>query len=128
MARDVQPDGYCPTPDPRVKADRYMVYPTGYEAMVHSDKIMWCLSVVDGHGWGWAVKRAAIEGGPAMNRSGEWIYESRGSGRNKARRWSLEEALAIALQHVDTHTINGHTAAQASASVAARKAGIEVPD
>jgi hypothetical protein len=58
----------------------------------------------------------------AMNRRGEFIAESRGSGHNKARRWPLDEALRIAGQHVDTLRINGRTATEASAEVAARLA------
>jgi hypothetical protein len=110
--------------DPRFHADRYVVYPTGYEEFVNSDKFYWCLVVTDGHKWGWSVRRGGMDGGAAMNRKGEWVYESRGSGHNKARRWTLAEALTIALKYVDTHTINGHTAAEASKSVAARGGGV----
>jgi hypothetical protein len=112
-----------PLDDPRVKVDRYLVCPTGYDGFVNSDKDAWTLAVVDGHAWGWSVRRGSLAGGPAMNRKGEWIFESRGSGHNKARRWALDEALSLALQYVDSHRINGHTAAEASASVAARIGG-----
>lgn len=107
---------------PRVEAARYVVYPTGYDEFVNSDKDSWCLTVTNGHAWGWSIGcgRGMEGGGRAMNRKGEWIYEKRRSGANKARRWPLDEALAIALAHVDTHRINGHTAAEASAAVAAR--------
>ena len=109
--------------DPRVQPDEYVVYPTGYDEMVNSDKDSWCLTVQNGHSWGWSVRRGRGMSGPmAMNRKGQWIVESRGSGRNKPRRWPLEEALRIALEHVDTHTLNGHTAQQASDWVAARVA------
>ena len=108
--------------NPRVQPDSYVVYPEGYDDFVNSDKSYWCLSVVNGHAWGWSVRRGiGMSGGPAMNRKGEWIFESRGSGRNKPRRWTLEEALEIALAHVDTHILNGHTAAEASAWVASRQ-------
>lgn len=106
--------------DPRVTVDSYIIRPTGYDQMVHSDKDHWCLEVSNGHKWGWSVRQAGFTSIAAMNRKGEWIYESRGSGHNKARRWTLEEALRIALEHVDTHTINGCTAAQASAQIASR--------
>lgn len=110
-----------PFDDPRVQVDSYVVRPTGYEEFVNSDRDMWCLSVVNGHAWGWSVRRGVgMSGGPAMNRKGEWIFESRGSGRNKPRRWSLEEALRLALDHVDTHRLNGLTAREASDWVAAR--------
>ena len=111
-----------PLDDPRVRVDRYVVTPTGYDDMVHSDKPMWTLAVVDGGRWGWSVRRGAVDSPFAMNRKGEWICESRGSGHNKHRRFSLEDALALALKHVDTHLLNGCTAAQASAWVAARRA------
>ena len=108
--------------DPRVKVDSYLVYPTGYDEFVNSDKGAWCLSVTNGHAWGWSIRRGMSVGGAAMNRKGQWIYESRGSERNKVRRFPLDEALRIALANVDTHRINGHTAAEASDSVAARLA------
>jgi hypothetical protein len=111
-----------PLDDPRVTIDSYVIRPTGYDEMVHSDKDMWCLAVTNGHAWGWSIRRAGVNSHSAMNRHGEWIYESRGSGHNKARRWDLNEALTIALRHVDTHMINGRTAAEASAEVAARLA------
>jgi hypothetical protein len=109
-----------PLADPRVHVDSYIVRPTGYDDLVQSDKDGWCLAVTNGHAWGWSVRRASFSGGPAMNRSGEWIYETRGSGRNKPRRYSLDEALRIALEHVDTHRINGYTAVEASDEVARR--------
>jgi len=110
-----------PLDDPRVEVDAYTVRPTGYDDLVHTDKDMWCLSVVNGHAWGWSIRRGVgMGGGPAMNRKGEWIVESRGSGRNKPRRWTLEEALRIALACVDSHRINGLNARQASEQVAAR--------
>lgn len=107
--------------DPRVEPDTYVVRPTGYADFVNTDKDSWCLSVTNGHAYGWSVRRGVgMSGGLAMNRKGEFIYESRGSGRNKPRRWPLEEALEIALRHIDTIRLNGSTAAEASAWVAAR--------
>ena len=112
-----------PLDNPRVQPDSYVVYPEGYDEFVNSDKPYWCLSVVNGHAWGWSIRRGMGGSGPmSMNRKGEWIIESRGSGRNKPRRWSLEEALTIALEHADTHVLNGCTARQASEYVAARMA------
>lgn len=107
--------------EPRVEVDRYVVYPTGYDELVHSDKDSWCLTVSNGHAYGWRITRGiGMDSMMAMNRRGKWIVESRGSGHNKARRWPLAEALEIAKRHVDTHKINGCTAAEASADVAAR--------
>lgn len=122
MTTTPDPTAASPLDDPRVHTDRYLVRPSGYDDMVHSDRAFWCLSVVDGHQWGWSVRRGSADSPYAMNRKGEWVLESRGSARNKARRWPLEEALGLALKHVDTLTLNGHTAAQASAEVAARLA------
>ena len=112
--------------DPRVQPDSYVVRPTCYDAMVNSDRDYWCLTVTNGHAYGWSIRRGVgMSGGMALNRKGEWIIESRGSGRNKPRRWPLEEALAIALQHIDTVVINGCTAQEASDYVAARQAAME---
>lgn len=109
--------------DPRVSPDVYVVRPTGYDDLVHSDKDAWCLSVVNGHAWGWSIRRGIGRSSDlAMNRKGEWIWESRGSGRNKPRRWPLDEALMIALRHVDTLKLNGFTAVEASEWVRARRA------
>lgn len=106
--------------DPRVQPDAYIVYPTGYDDFVNSDKDAWTLTVMNGHAWGWSIRRGMSATGMALNRRGEWIYEQRASKANKARRWPLDEALRIALLHVDHLKLNGHTAAEASASVAAR--------
>lgn len=111
-----------PLMDPRVFADAYIVRPTGYDDMVFSDKADWCLAVVNGHAWGWSIRRGTAQSSMAMNRKGEWVMESRGSGHNKARRWPLEEALAIALSHIDNIRYVGMTAQEASDSVAAREA------
>lgn len=112
-----------PLADPRVRANSFAVYPTGYDQLVHSDKDGWCLTVTDGHAYGWSIRRGLGVSSPiAMNRHGRWIVESRGSGRNKPRRWPLDEALRIALAHIDTLRINGRTAQQASDEVAARLA------
>lgn len=99
---------------PQVAADSYRVYPSCYDQMGNSDRDSFVLTVVNGHAYGWSV-RPGWGGSRAMNRKGEWIYESRGSGRNKPLRWTLDEALAIALEHVDTHRINGSTAADCAA-------------
>lgn len=108
--------------DPRVTVDTYIVRPTGYDEFVNSDKDAWCLTVVNGHAYGWSVRRGASSGGPAMNRHGKWIFETRGSEQNRSRRWPLEEALALALRRVDINRILGLTAAEASAEIAARVA------
>lgn len=101
--------------DPRVKVDSYVIYPTDYDLIPFSDKFSFALEVKNGHAWGWSVRQAGLTGGLAMNRKGQWVMESRGSGHNKARRWSLEEALEIALKYVDTHKRDGMSAADAVA-------------
>jgi len=103
------------TDDPRVQPDVYVVRPSCYDQMGNSDRDMSCLSVVNGHAWGWSVRQHVFTGSRALNRKGEWVLESRGSGHNKARRWTLEEALEIALRHVDSIKINGSTAADCAA-------------
>jgi hypothetical protein len=110
-------------PEPRVEVDRYIVYPSNYDTLVHSDKDSWCLSVTNGHAYGWRITQGrGMDSMRAMNRKGQWIVESRGSLANKPRRYTLDEALAIAKRYVDTHRINGMTASEASADVAARLA------
>jgi hypothetical protein len=104
--------------DPRVRADRYRIHPTGYDEFVNSDKDMWCLTVVDGHVWGWSIRRSSGGTELALDDKGEWTCESRGSAYNRDRRWPLDEALALALRFIDTHKINGCTAAEASREVA----------
>lgn len=102
--------------DPRVKADSYVVYPSDYDLIPYSDKESWALTVTNGHAYGWSIRPGIGMGGSvALNRKGERIFESRGSGRNKARRWPLEEALRIALSIVDTHKVAGMSAAEAVA-------------
>ena len=117
-----------PLQDPRVEPQVYVVRPTGYDELVNSDKDAWCLTVVNGHAYGWSIRRGMATSGFAMNRKGEWVLERRGSAQNRVRRWPLEEALKLALRHVDTHQLNGHTAAEASAAVAARQAAQAVGD
>lgn len=104
--------------DPRVKPTSYIVYPTDYDLIPYSDKDAWALTVTDGHAWGWSIRPGiGVSSSVALNRKGERIFESRGSGHNKARRWPLEEALRIALDLVDhKHTVMGRTAAQVVAA------------
>lgn len=98
--------------DPRVDADVYVVYPTGYEQMRCVDKDKFCLTVTNGHEWGWSIRDGrGVGSSRAMNRKGEFIMETRGHAGNRSRRWPLHEALAIALKHVDTRTVMGRTAA-----------------
>lgn len=102
--------------DPRVQPDAYVIYPTCWDEMGNSDRDAYCLTVKNGHAWGWSIRRGQGTTGPmALNRHGRWIFESRGNGNNKHRRWELDEALSIALNHVDRLTINGSTAAECAA-------------
>lgn len=105
-----------PTTDPRVRVQAYTIYPADYDLIPYSDRFNWVLEVVDGHAWGWSIRQAGFSGSRAMNRKGEWVHESRGSGRNKPRRWSLDDALSIALEYVDDHKVNGMSAREAVAN------------
>ena len=102
--------------DPRVKPDSFVVYPTDYDLIPYSDKDSWVLTVTNGHAYGWSIRPGiGASGSVALNRKGEQVFERRGSGHNKARRWPLEEALRIALSIVDTHKVAGMSAAEAVA-------------
>lgn len=102
--------------DPRVEPDSFVVYPTDYALIPYSDRESWALTVTNGHAYGWSIRPGiGVSGSAALNRKGERIFESRGSGHNKARRWPLEEALRIALDIVDTHKVGGISAAEAVA-------------
>lgn len=102
-----------PVDDPRVFVDQYVIRPSCYDELPEYERYNFCLSVVDGHAWGWSVRRGVgMSNARAFNRNGVEIYESRGSGSNKFRRWPLEEALTIALKHVDSMKVNGRTAQQ----------------
>lgn len=98
--------GYAP-PSPlgdlRVHPDQYVVYPTNYDTLPMVDKDAWCLTVMNGHAWGWSIRRGmASTSDFALTRDGRWVVESRGDNSNRSRRWPLDEALRIALDHVDT--------------------------
>lgn len=101
-----------PLADPRVCVDEYIVKPSCYDDLPEYERLRFCLVVTNGHKWGWSVRMGAgMSGSPyAMNRKGKMIYESRGHGGNKHRRYPLEEALALALKHVDTMKVNMRTA------------------
>ncbi len=102
----------------------HTVYPTGYDAMVHSDKSMWAIIVrrVSRDRDLWMVE----SGGSALNRKGERDYVPMNSSRTK--RWErshwfpLAEALELAERLVDGLRWNYHTAQEASDWVAARLA------
>ena len=102
--------------DPRVHPDSFVVYPTDYDLIPFSDKDSWALTVTNGHAYGWSIRPGIGMSGPiALNRKGERVIESRGSGHNKARRWPLDDALRIALSIVDSHKAMGMSAAEAVA-------------
>lgn len=99
-----------PLEDPRVQVDEYIVVPSCYEELSKYERHNWVLSVTNGHEWGWSVRRGMSSSPFAMNRRGKWIVESRGNQGNRFRRFPVEEALELALKHVDTYKINGMTA------------------
>lgn len=102
-----------PFDDPRVQPDVYLVRPTGYDEVDMTDKYHWQLHVTNGHAFGWSVRRYR-EDPYAMNRKGKFIQESRGHRGNRYRRYPLEEALQLALKHVDSLTVMNLTLAQAA--------------
>lgn len=93
----------------RVSPHSYLVRPTRVDELPDDEQDVFDLLVVDGRSCGWAIRRRSIDSLWAMNRRGEWIRESRGSGLNRPRRWPLPEALTIALAHVDTQRFMGRT-------------------
>lgn len=99
-----------PLEDPRVVVDEYLVRPSCHDLLPKYERHSFCLSVTDGHEWGWSVRRGSSNSMHAMNRKGEWIIESRGHQGNRFRRWTKEEALTLALKHVDSQKIMGRTA------------------
>ncbi len=96
-----------PLHDPRVAVDQYIIRPSCYDDLAEHEKSNFGLVVMNGHEWGWSVRWRSHW---ALNRKGEHIFEQRGSRSNRFRRWPLEEALTIALKHVDSQKINGRTA------------------
>lgn len=99
--------------DPRVVIDEYIVKPTCYDDLPEHERLHFCLTVSNGHAWGWSVRKGAgYSSSYAMNRKGQWILESRGHRGNRFRRYELEFALALALKHVDSVKVNMRTAEQ----------------
>ena len=106
------------------RVTKYTVYPDGFDTFVHSDKHLWTLTVEErnqAEGL-WSVKDTFS----CLDRNGVREYEPQSSSRTK--KWfkrflfPLDDALAIAEKYVDAVVWNGHTAAEASAWVAARNA------
>lgn len=114
-----------PEDNDRIRVSTYTVVPTGYDQMVQADKNSWALFVVDGGSqYGWAIRRGSPATGSCMNTNGRFVPEPLPSGRSQEwlerHRWTLPEALQLALAHVDQLELNGHTAAQASRLIAGR--------
>lgn len=106
------------TAEDRVMPDSFVVYPTDYHLIPYSDRDNWALTVENGHTWGWRIVPGIGRSGGSqvLNRAGECVFEVRADEANRDRRWSMAEALAIALDVVDTkHAVQGMTAAQAVA-------------
>ena len=109
-----------PVDDARVEADSYVVYPDRYDDIPYADRHDWVLTVVNGHTEGrtatWSIRRGlgATHGTLAMNGDGTWELESRHAD-NTSRRWTRDDALAIALLNVNTHKVQGLSAAEAIA-------------
>lgn len=109
-----------PADDPRVHVDSYVIYPDRFADIPYSDREDWVVTVINGHAEGrtatWSIRRGlgAAYGTRAMNGDGTWEIESR-HGDNTSRRWTRDEALAIALLNVNTHKVQGLSAAEAIA-------------
>lgn len=99
-----------PLDDPRVEPVSYKVTATCADLLPPDILSSFTLIVTNGGRWGWSIRRGQSDSSFAMNRKGQWICESRGSGHNKARRWELEEAIQIALKNVDTMIMMKRTA------------------
>lgn len=112
-----------PVDDLRVHAQSFTVRPACFEEMGRFDKDAWCLVVGDGGTDGWWVRRHGARDGRSMSRAGHFVRETPGPGRNRDRRWPLEQALQIALEHVDSIRVHGLTAAEAATRHAARNTG-----
>lgn len=111
-----------PLDDPRVTHESFVVWPSCADRLGAS-KYDFALTVTNGHEWGWAIRRGAMGySGMAMNRKGQFIVENRGSRNNRFRRYPLEEALALALKHVDKRKVMGKTAEEWADELDARKA------
>ena len=93
----------------RIEPLEYEVYPADYDRVPFSDKERLVLYVRNGHAWGWSVRDFSGGQGRAMNRKGEFIYESRGHGGNRFRRYPLDEALALAEKWVERRKFLGKT-------------------
>lgn len=105
-----------PEDDPRVEVDSYVIFPDRYADIPYGDREDWVVTVVNGHLNGWSIRRGlgATHSTMAMNGDGTWTPESR-HGDNSSRRWTRDEALAIALLNVNTHKVQGLSAAEAVA-------------
>lgn len=122
------PQGSPATPEARPTA--YKVVPAGYDDFVHVDKALWNVYVVDGGSeHGWSIRRGGITSPVVLRADFEWDFEPSPSSRTekylREHRWPPEEALERAMIAVRSVVLNGRTAAQASANVAARLAGEE---
>lgn len=98
----------------------YRVQPTGYVNFVNSDKDLWCIAVECTRPDAWAVRWRMR----CLNRlTGEWDYEPQPSSRSdhwlKLHRWMRSaDAIAAAEAIIDTLTMCGRTAAEASREIA----------
>lgn len=104
------------TVGPTVIPSEYRILPTGYAESTLFDKWLWAIRVA----WRgpdrstgedrWAVLNVY---GNCLSRSGKWDYEPQPSSRSDkwlARfRFSLDEAIQLAKDHVDSHVINLRT-------------------
>lgn len=111
------------TAGPRTEIASYRAYPSGYEAAVFDDPEVFIVEVVcvDPTNDVWVVRRFP----KMLSASGEWIsLTGLRHATSDAQRASVshthDEALRLAVAHVDEVTINGRTFAEANAFFAAQ--------
>ena len=101
---------------PVVVPSEYRILPTGYAESERVDKWMWAILVTwrgpdpDTGTDRWAIRDTF---GRCLDRRGNWDHEPNPSSRTdewkRRYRHSLDEAIQIAKDHVDSHVINLRT-------------------
>lgn len=91
----------------------YRVEPSGYADMIHSNKDLWCLFIVqERNATEWVVRLGGITSPTMLTREGDLVFDD--APFRRRRRFSLKRALELAEAHVDTLKPRGHTAQEAS--------------
>lgn len=103
------------SPEPRVEPAAYRVYPSTYEATIWPDRDDFVIEVTRVHSVedAWVVDRSMRY----LGCDGSWVFVPRlrhvVEGEHRARFvMSREQALAMAVSHVDSYKVAGRTLAQ----------------